>query len=112
MKCAVSFWAREDLHLHEDSLPRSSLVSPTSCAERRFPCLRFWRKGARDPPKLIMCFYGRASVWAAARWKTRQNGALQPNVGGVTTALMKRNVSSAEGGVWISPQNWMISRSV
>ena len=45
------------------------------------------------------------SAWMAASWKTRQNGALQPEVGGVKTALMKRNLSSVEGGrLGITPE--------
>jgi hypothetical protein len=54
----------------------------------------------------------RTSAWTAASWKTRHNGALQRKAGGVKTALVKRHLSSAERGVWITPQSGMLSRPV
>jgi hypothetical protein len=44
--------------------------------------------------------------------KTSEKRALQPRLGGVQMALMKRNLSSAERGVWITPRNGMLSTPV
>jgi hypothetical protein len=41
----------------------------------------------------------------------RQDRALQPNVGGVEIALMNGNPFIRGGGVWISPQNGLLSKS-
>jgi hypothetical protein len=46
----------------------------------------------------------RTSAGTVASWITRRNGALQPKVGGVKTALMKRNLSSAVGAFGYHPR--------
>jgi len=52
-----------------------------------------------------------------ASWKIRQNGALQRNVGGVQMAVLKRNLSSTEGGrlditpKWVDIQTCIITCS-
>ncbi len=58
-----------------------------------------------------------ARFWMGASWKIRQNGVLQRNVGGVQMALLKRNLSSTEGGrlditpKWVDIQTCIITCS-
>ena len=48
---------------------------------------------------------GRTSLWTAASSKTRQNGTLQPNLGGVKMALMNpRDSLAARSRLDITPK--------